>query len=167
MSIEIRPAVKNDQPTIRHIVRQARINPLGLNWPNFVVAEVDGEISGVGQVKEHRDGCRELASIAVRPAYRNQGIASQLVNRLLAQESGRLYLVCRIELEDFYRQFGFLRSPGETLPRSMQRIWRLGRWSSAIMSRLGAQNFTLVIMRWDPGYDRSRSGEAHSVRDNL
>ena len=111
---------------------------------------MEGKVVGVGQVKEHRDGSRELASIAVRPNYRKKGIASLVIKRLLAQETGRLYLVCQNELEDFYIQFGFFRSQGELLPTSMQRIWRLGRWSAAIMSRLGAKSFTIIIMEWEP-----------------
>ncbi len=150
MSIIIRPAVKNDQRTIRQIVRRARINPFGLNWPNFVVAEMEGKIVGVGQVKEHRDGSRELASIAVRPNYQRNGIASLIINRLLAQETGPLYLVCQNELEDFYSKFGFSPPLRKVLPGSMKRIWRLGRWSSVIMSRFVTQNFTIVIMQWDP-----------------
>ncbi|HEV2034208.1 MAG TPA: GNAT family N-acetyltransferase [Candidatus Dormibacteraeota bacterium] len=104
----IRSATQADQATIRRLVREANINPMSLDWPNFVVAEEDGMIVGVGQVKTHRDGSRELASIAVVPARQGQGIARALIETLLAREPGVvLYLTCRRELEGLYQRFGF------------------------------------------------------------
>jgi N-acetylglutamate synthase-like GNAT family acetyltransferase len=104
----IRPATNADQATIRRLIREAGINPMSLDWPNFVVADDDGAIVGVGQIKAHRDGSRELASIAVVPARQGQGIARALIETLLAREPGVvLYLTCRRELEGLYRRFGF------------------------------------------------------------
>ena len=104
----IRSATEADQATIRRLVREANINPMSLDWPNFVVAEDGGAIVGVGQVKTHRDGSQELASIAVVPSRQGQGIGSALIETLLAREpSAVLYLTCRRELEGFYQRFGF------------------------------------------------------------
>ena len=104
----IRSATEADQATIRRLVREANINPMSLDWPNFVVADDDGGIVGVGQVKAHGDGSRELASIAVVPARQGQGIARALIETLLAREPGVvLYLTCRRELEGLYQRFGF------------------------------------------------------------
>jgi len=36
---DIRAATEADQPTIRRFVKEARLNPMSLNWPNFVIAE--------------------------------------------------------------------------------------------------------------------------------
>jgi N-acetylglutamate synthase-like GNAT family acetyltransferase len=104
----IRTATEADQPTIRDLIRQAKLNPMSLDWPNFVVAEEDGAIVGVGQVKTHRDGSRELASIAVAPARKGQGIGRALIETLVARSPGIvLYLTCRRELEGFYKRFDF------------------------------------------------------------
>jgi N-acetylglutamate synthase-like GNAT family acetyltransferase len=104
----IRPATEADRPTIRRIVLEARINRMSLNWPNFVVAEDRGAIVGVGQVKQHKDGSRELASIAVIPARQGQGVGSAIIETLLAREPGAvLYLTCQSQLEPYYRRFGF------------------------------------------------------------
>src|SRR6476619_7544468 len=35
----IRPATEADQVTIRRLIREANLNPMSLDWPNFVVAE--------------------------------------------------------------------------------------------------------------------------------
>lgn len=105
----LRPATEADQPAIRRIVRAAGINPTALNWPNFLVAE-DGEaIVGVGQVKPHRDGTRELASIAVVPPRQGEGIGSAIIRALLARETGTLHLTCRKQLQGYYERAGFRR----------------------------------------------------------
>jgi len=104
----IRTATEADQPTIRRLIKQAKLNPMSLDWPNFVVAEEDRAIVGVGQVKAHGDGSRELASIAVVPARQGQGIGRALIERLLARAPGIvIHLTCRSDLEGFYKRFDF------------------------------------------------------------
>ena len=108
MPLAIRDATEADQPTISRLIREANINRMSLRWPNFVVAEDAGAIVGVGQVKQHADGSRELASIAVVPARQGQGIGSAIIKTLLAREPGVvLYLTCRSQLEHYYERFGF------------------------------------------------------------
>ena len=113
----LRDATAEDQPTIRQIVRAANINPTGLDWPRFIVAEDGGAIVGVGQVKPHRDGTRELASIAVLPARQGQGLGTAIMQELLRRECGALYLTCRSRLQGYYERFGFRRlEPGDYPP---------------------------------------------------
>jgi N-acetylglutamate synthase-like GNAT family acetyltransferase len=116
--LTIRPATEGDQPTIRRLIKEAGINRMSLHWPNFVVAEEDGAIVGIGQVKAHGDGSRELASIAVLPARQGQGIGSALIKALLAREPGvALHLTCRSQLQGYYERFGFRRlEPAEFPP---------------------------------------------------
>ena len=81
----LRPANAADFPAIKYLVRSARINPTGLKWSRFVVAENDlGEVIGCGQIKPHKDGSYELASLVVEENYRGQGIARSLVAHLAA-----------------------------------------------------------------------------------
>jgi N-acetylglutamate synthase-like GNAT family acetyltransferase len=68
MPLTIRPATEADQAGILRLIKEVRLPRMNLRWPNFVVAEEDGEVIGMGQVKSHGDGSRELASIAVVPA---------------------------------------------------------------------------------------------------
>ncbi|HSP08562.1 MAG TPA: GNAT family N-acetyltransferase [Candidatus Dormibacteraeota bacterium] len=121
--MKIRPATKEDQPTIRRLIKDANLNRMSLHWSDFVVADEDGAIVGVGQVKGHRDHSRELASIAVVPAWQGQGIGSALIERLLAQEPGViLHLTCRRELEGFYERFGFRRLKRAEYPPYFGRL---------------------------------------------
>ncbi len=123
--IEIRLARATDQPIINRIIHDAGINPMSLDWHRFVIAEDDGRVVGIGQIKPHGDGSRELASIAVIPERRGQGIASEIIQHLLAQETGVVYLTCRSQLESFYARFGFRRIEREQIPPYFRRILRL------------------------------------------
>jgi N-acetylglutamate synthase-like GNAT family acetyltransferase len=108
--VTIRPATEADQPTIRRMVREAGINPMNLRWPNFLVAEESGAVLGIGQVKTHGDGSRELASMVVVPGRRGQGIGAALIERLIAlHPDTALHLTCRKDLVGYYERFGFRR----------------------------------------------------------
>ncbi|HEV1992444.1 MAG TPA: GNAT family N-acetyltransferase [Candidatus Dormibacteraeota bacterium] len=144
MPLTIRPAIQADHPTIRSLIAEARINRMSLNWPNFVVAEEDGAIVGVGQVKAHDDGSRELASIAVVPARQRQGIGRAIIETLLAREPGVvLYLTCRRELEDYYKRFGFRLLVESEYPPYFRRVVPLVNAAMRLL-RFGTQ---IVVMR--------------------
>ena len=123
MQLAIRPATEADQPTIIRLIKEANLNRMNLKWPNFVVAEEDGAIVGLGQVKLHGDGSRELASIAVAPARQSQGIGSAIIKVLLAREPGAvLHLTCRRELGGYYERFGFRRVEAADYPPYFKRL---------------------------------------------
>jgi N-acetylglutamate synthase-like GNAT family acetyltransferase len=122
----LRPARVEDFNTIRKIIHQVGINPMGLHWERFILAvDVEGEIIGCGQIKIHGDGSRELASIAVIEAWRNRGVASKIIRRLMEDESGRLFLTCRMGLGSFYQRFDFRQAPPADLPAYFRRLSRL------------------------------------------
>ena len=122
MPLTLRDATVEDEPTIRRIVRAANINPTGLNWPRFIVAEDSGAIVGVGQVKPHRDGTRELASMAVLPAHQGHGIGTAIIEELLRRENGTLHLTCRSRLQGYYERFGFRRLEPRDYPPYFARM---------------------------------------------
>ncbi|MEA2634036.1 MAG: hypothetical protein QOH92_803, partial [Chloroflexota bacterium] len=95
---------------------------MSLNWPNFIVAEDAGAIVGIGQVKTHGDGTRELASIAVIPARQSQGIGGAIIETLLAREPGVVHLTCRSQLQGYYERFGFRRLDPAEFPRYFKRM---------------------------------------------
>jgi N-acetylglutamate synthase-like GNAT family acetyltransferase len=137
--IVLRPAVRADGPAIRAMVRTARLNPLGIDWRNFLVAEEGARrIVAIGAVKTHGDGSRELASIAVAPAWRGRGIADAVIRTILARESaasGALYLTCRDEMEDFYKRFGFRRIGVEEMPPYFRRLYRLAAVVTGVLRK--------------------------------
>ncbi len=87
-----------------------------------MVAEEEREMVGMGQVKSHGDGSRELASIAVLPKRQGQQIGTAVIKALLAREAGVvLYLSCRRELEGYYERFGFRRVEPAAYPPYFRR----------------------------------------------
>lgn len=147
--VRLRPAGPKDAPAIRALIYQVGINPMSLNWKRFVLAVDDQDcLVGCGQIKLHRDGSRELASIAVRPEWRGQGIASLIIHHLLAQafaeQSQPLYLTCRADLGPFYQRFGFSPVDDAEMPPYFRGISRL----VTFFRRLFPVGSGLLVMRY-------------------
>jgi N-acetylglutamate synthase-like GNAT family acetyltransferase len=141
--IHLRPATQADQSTIKRIIRDAGINPMSLDWQRFLIAEDNDAIIGIGQVKPHGDGSRELASLAVIPERRGQGIASEIIRVLLANENGDVYLTCRAQLESFYNRFGFRKIGRAEMTPYFRRIHRIGNFFARLA---GTQ---MLVMKLD------------------
>ncbi|MBN2388069.1 MAG: GNAT family N-acetyltransferase [Anaerolineales bacterium] len=141
----LRPAGREDFPSIRALIRDTRINPTGLDWHRFVVAVTpSGVLLGCGQIKPHRDGVLELASLAVQPQARGQGIARAIVLHLLEKEPSRpLFLTCRSRLGRLYRKFGFTPVSQEHLPP----YFRLLSWLGNLFRGILDEQNRLLIMR--------------------
>ncbi len=146
MTFRIRPAAAADQRTITSLVRAAGINPLDLKWQRFLIAEEHGGVVGVGQVRRHGDGSRELASLAVVPERMGRGVGSALVDALMARESGRVFLFCQNSLEGYYARFGFIAVGRPELPPKL-RLWhRMGNLMASVASRFEHHPFHIVAM---------------------
>jgi N-acetylglutamate synthase-like GNAT family acetyltransferase len=119
---------------------------MNVHWPNFLVADEGGVTIGLGQVKTHRDGSRELASIAVVPERRHEGIASAIIKTLLARETEDvLYLTCQPRLEGYYQRFGFRRIQRADYPPYFRRFMPIFNF---VANWFGAQ---ILVMRKDSG----------------
>lgn len=140
----VRRARADDQSDITSMVRGARLNPRGLNWYGFVVAEHDGRLVGVGQVRVYDDGARELASLVVEPEYRGRGVAGRLIDSLLAEDHGRLWMLVDNPFAEHYRRWGFERIRPRELPRSVSRVYRMGRAVTAIGSVAARRRIRIV-----------------------
>lgn len=135
--VQFRPAAAQDARSIRALILQVRINPVGLDWRRFLVAVDEANtVIGCGQIKPHRDGTQELASIAVLPGHQRRGIGREIIRRLLLNQSGPLYLTCRAPLEPFYRQFGFRSVSPEALPPYFRQIKRVHRFLRLIFPKM-------------------------------
>lgn len=143
----IRSASEADQDRIVRLVRAARINPVDLHWANFLVAVDDqtGTIAGVGQIKAHEDGSRELASIVVVPEFQGQGIARRIIQRLLASSRETLFVSCPSHLVPMYAKFGF-REIDET---EMTPYFRRLRRALGAVSSLSGRDLSVTVMKRD------------------
>jgi amino-acid N-acetyltransferase len=119
---------------------------MGLDWPHFWVAvDAHDRVVGCAQVKPHGDGTQELASVAVRPGWRGEGIASKLIARLQELQDPPLWLTCRSSLVPFYRRFGFVEVQDDSvMPRHFRRIRRL---MNGVMKILPRSEY-LAVMKW-------------------
>jgi N-acetylglutamate synthase-like GNAT family acetyltransferase len=166
--VQVRAATTHDQPLIHLWVRRAKLNPLGLAWRNFLVAErmdvepprvhtptsapmaeVGGKVVGIGQVRPHRDGTQELASLVVDEAVRGQGVGSLLVRALLERAQLPLYLMCNSDKVPYYARFGFVEvTTAAQVPRALRGYYRLGRVVARVARLFEREPSRLAIMRF-------------------
>ncbi len=156
MPFALRWATEQDASAIKRLVRAEGLNPLGIEWGRFIVAE-DGlpegrRIVGIGQIKVHGDRSRELASIATVPDRRGEGIATAIVEALLktnaSASAGPLYLTCRSHNEKFYERFGFCRlTDPHGAPPYFRRMVRLINGVQAVGRVFGLEQRGMVMVR--------------------
>lgn len=140
----LRPATNGDFSEIKALIQQVRINPTKLDWHRFTVA-VDGSdrMIACAQLKPVPGGLTELASLAVRPAYRHQGIARALIENLLAEAPRPVYLTCRSSLGELYEKFGFRALEVYEMPLYYRRLQRL----VTKFVKLTHRNESLLVMK--------------------
>jgi amino-acid N-acetyltransferase len=149
VSITIRPATPADQPAITALVRAAHLNPIRIGWRNFLVAEDAGRVVGVGQMRPHSDGSRELASLAIMPDHQGAGIGTRLTWALLARETPPTYLFCSAPTAAFYTRFGFRAVERADLPPVLARMHRLANLIATVSAKLTGRHTPIIAMRRD------------------
>lgn len=75
----------------------------------IAIAEVDGEIAGLGRLVTIDENNLELGGMYVFETFRGQGVARKIVQFLLKQalSSHTIYCIPFEHLIQFYREFGF------------------------------------------------------------
>ncbi len=147
-AFSLRKAKRDDAPRIRSLVIEGNINPFGLNWRRFIIAEdPTGRVIGCVQLKPHQDGSVELASLVVDRLYQGQGIARKLIETMIAIHAGGLYLTCRSELGGFYKKFGFQVLSADELHGYFRAILRLVN----LLQKVTGREEGLLVMWRDCG----------------
>ena len=142
----MRRATAEDQSVIRQLVRAARLNPAGLAWPGFVVAEQDGRLVGAVQLRRHPDDALELASLVVEPEARGAGVATSMVDALLERETGIVYTIIDRRFARHFVRWGFAPAAPAELPRSIRRTVRIGRIVTGIATTFRRPRIRLVAL---------------------
>jgi len=108
-------------------VRAGRMLPrsadeIGAHLTDWLVAEDDGQVIGCVSLVFYRAQLAEVRSLAVHPAYRGQGIASQLVKAVmdLARERGTRQVLALTRAAHLFEQLGFQRDAVIHFP---EKVW--------------------------------------------
>ena len=136
MTVLVRPAIAADQHAILALARGERVNPTGLHWPRFFVAECDGALVGAVQMRLHHDGAHELGTLVVASHARNQGIAAQLINALLSRDRGRVFMVTGRKHAEHYARWGFAPIRPCQAPRAVSRSYWMGTCGGFLFAAL-------------------------------
>ena len=140
----LRPAWESEASQIKALIRLVGINPMGLDWKRFVVAVNDrNEMIGCGQIKPHGTEILELASIAVFPEHQGKGVASAIIEHLLANSPRPMYLMCESSRGSLYEKFGFQVIEYAEMPRYFQRITKL----AGLATTLARRDVSLLVMK--------------------
>ena len=140
-TISIRPARADEQRVIRSMIRAEQLDPMNVHWENFLIAEIDQHIAGIGQMKPY-PGARELGSLVVMNRFREQGVGATIINALIERENGGiLYLFCLEFRELYYGKFGFKRAYLRDLPRSLKFKYAMGWFFSRLF------RFKMIVMK--------------------
>jgi N-acetylglutamate synthase-like GNAT family acetyltransferase len=143
IDFEIRPARADEAATIRSMIRAERLDPFNVHWENFLVAEANGRIIGIGQIKPY-PGARELGSLVVAADQRKSGVGAAIIEALIAREGAHgaspLYLFCLAFREPYYGKFGFRSVTADDLPPALKSKYALGKF----LTRLFRQR--LIVM---------------------
>ncbi|MGB7338645.1 MAG: GNAT family N-acetyltransferase [Phototrophicaceae bacterium] len=121
LSIIIRPATQDDETIIKAMIKREHLDPIGLDWENFLIAEVDNHIAGIGQIKPHI-GCEELGSLVTNPEFQGQGVGRTMISALEARAGRPLYLKCLAKMEPYYEKFGYQTIPWWQAPSIFKLI---------------------------------------------
>jgi amino-acid N-acetyltransferase len=146
--VTLRPAGAEDAAAIKALVHGARLNPFGLSWQRFTVAvDARGRIVGCVQLKRHRGGSRELASLVVARPWRGRGIGRALIRHTKRKAGLPLWLMCAGRLAPFYRRFGFRQvTQAGAMPHYFAAIYLLFR----LFGRFARRERRLAVMVWRP-----------------
>lgn len=131
--LSLRPARLADVPAIHALLREqaAAGNLLPRTQENlvrhvrdFVVAERDGALAGVGALEIMGPDLGEVRSLVVAPAFHRQGIGEQVTRALIAQAGvvGLKRLMALTYVPGFFARLGFEVVSKDDLP---EKVWQV------------------------------------------
>jgi N-acetylglutamate synthase-like GNAT family acetyltransferase len=82
--------------------------------------------------------------MVVEPESRGHGIATRMVDALLADEQAPVYTLIDRRFVDHFARWGFARIDPRQLPRSVSRVYRIGRVVTAVGSVLRRQRIRIL-----------------------
>lgn len=129
----IRPATEADSAAIPALMKGERVNPTGIDWRRFLVAEGEDGIVGCVQLRPAGLGAVEIGSLVVRPDLRAQGLGARLVEAAIAEARGkRILAVAPASRGSWWKDRGFRRIALTAAPWRVARNLLVGQSASLI-----------------------------------
>ena len=127
----IRQATERDVQPIADVVtanaRHGQLLPrsaenIRASLRNWLVAEIDGKVVGIGSLLDMSPTLVEVRSLAVLPAYRSYGIGGMLVRALVerARARGIPTVFALTRAVPFFERLGFVVTDKERFP---EKVW--------------------------------------------
>jgi amino-acid N-acetyltransferase len=127
----VRPATEQDVQAIADVVtahaRQGQLLPrsaenIRASLGNWLVAELDGRVVGIGSLLDMSPTLVEVRSLAVLPAYRSYGIGALLVRGLVerARKRGIPTVFALTRAVPFFERLGFVVTDRQRFP---EKVW--------------------------------------------
>ncbi len=102
--LHVRRACAADHATILELTRALELDYANMDLSCFWVAELDGVIVGMAELKE-LETCSLLSCVGVREELQGRGIGHELVDRVVREAHHPVYLYTLVP--DFFRKAGF------------------------------------------------------------
>ncbi len=116
----IRKARADDRGQVRSLAERLDLDYPGMEKDRFWVAEEGGRTVGIVARLAHPD-CRELVALGVDPEFRHGGLGRRLVEALLADTPGDIYLATVIP--GFFALCGFAAVPAAPTGMAKDPAW--------------------------------------------
>ncbi|MDE3090074.1 MAG: GNAT family N-acetyltransferase [Chloroflexota bacterium] len=131
-SITLRAAVLADAQAIADLVnlgeREGQLLPRSLesictSIGDWIIAEKNGRVVGVGSLLEMSPLLSEIRSLAVAPEYRTNGVGAKIVDALVdeAHTRGIPTVFALTRAVPFFEKQGFIITDKENFP---EKVWR-------------------------------------------
>lgn len=114
-------AIVNEHARQGHLLPRSPDN-IRASLSNWLVAEMNGQVVGIGSLVEMSRTLVEVRSLAVLPAYRSYGIGGLIVRGLVAWASRRGYptIFALTRAVPFFERLGFTVTDKERFP---EKVW--------------------------------------------
>lgn len=118
-------ASDQDLPQIKSLIDAVKGDSNNLLSDQFILAKDGQKIIGCVRTIKIGSNYKGLASLAVLPEYRNQGVGAELVKRVISKDLSRpIYLICFAEREKFYNKNNFKVINPNDLPEILQEEYK-------------------------------------------
>jgi N-acetylglutamate synthase-like GNAT family acetyltransferase len=103
--VRSRVAKESDMPSIRTHIERFQLDNENMSFEQFIVAEKGSSIIGFGRIK-HYKSCYELACLGVLEPYRNQGIGTAIVKKMMEVfPDNEIWITT--DIPKYFERFGF------------------------------------------------------------